>query len=58
MYIDEVDKLTKKVIGQISSDLKIATTCNEIISISIPTCRLNAVRTVGMSLERGCSNHY
>ncbi|KAF8727374.1 hypothetical protein HU200_018977 [Digitaria exilis] len=30
VYIDEVDKLTKKVIEQISSDLKISATCNEI----------------------------
>lgn len=29
MYIDEVDKLTKKVIGQISSDLNITLTRNE-----------------------------
>jgi len=29
VYIDEVDKLTKKVIGQISSDLNITLTRNE-----------------------------
>lgn len=30
MYIDEVDKLTKKVLGQISFDLNIISICNEI----------------------------
>ena len=30
MYIDEVDKLTKKVIGQIGSDDNITATCNEV----------------------------
>jgi hypothetical protein len=30
VYIDEVDKLTKKVIGQISSDVNITATCNEV----------------------------
>jgi len=30
VYIDEVDKLTKKVIGQIGSDDNITATCNEV----------------------------
>lgn len=62
MYIDEVDKLTKKVIGEISSDLNITTTLMKLISptvvISIAIFRLSAVRIEGMYLERVCSKHY
>lgn len=59
MYIDEVDKLTKKVIGQISSDLILPQLVMKLIScaviIFIATFRLTVMRIEGMYLERVCS---
>lgn len=54
VYIDEVDKLIKKVIEQISFELLpcLANVSALAIIGYIPTSRLNAMRTGGMSLER------